>query len=46
MVPADASLLGEKRIIFVMLWVIQVDKCVGSHIAVVAIKVVEETGAE
>ena len=46
MVPSDLRLLGEERVIFVIRLVAIVDECVGSHVAVVAVNVVEETGAE
>ena len=46
MIPTDSSLLGKERTIFVRLVVVVGDKCMGSHIAVVTIKVVEDTCTE
>ena len=46
MVPSDSSLLGEKCIIFVMRRVVNVDECVGGHITVMSVEIVEDTGVE
>ena len=46
MIPSDSSLLGEKCIIFVMRRVVNVDECVGGHITVMSVEIVEYTGVE
>ena len=46
MVPSDLRLLGEEHVIFIIRWVVIVDECVGSHVVVVAVNIVEKAGAE
>ena len=46
MVPSDVRLLGNEHGIFIIRWVVIVDECVGSHVAVVAVNIVEKAGAE
>ena len=46
MILSNSSLLGKECIIFVMRRVVNLYECVGGHITVMSVEIVEDTGVE